>query len=43
MIPAALAVIGVATAAGMYGVTRDFVEAWPRLVKLMKGDFRDEL
>lgn len=42
MIPAALAVIGVATAAGMYGVTRDFVEAWPRLVRLMRGDLRGE-
>lgn len=38
MIPAALILICLASLIGLVQVTRDFVEAWPRLVKLMKGD-----
>lgn len=38
---AALIVIGAAAVWGISQVARDFVEAWPRLVRLMRGDFEE--
>jgi hypothetical protein len=38
MTTAALILICLASLFGLVQVTRDFAEAWPRLVKLMKGD-----